>query len=216
MSTGKMRSRKGNIAEFAPALGIFLLIILFPMINLIGLGCGACVVALLSREAASAAGTSTTYQQALTEVKGVADRLVSSGLGKFGKLAPVGGYLGCGTDLFIVKTTIATNATQTFGPNSPITGTIDPDAQLFSYSCVSVYNVGPFLPLGGLPFVGTVPGIGQPVPLKFVTERSVEHLDGIGATSAPGSGDGGIITAPISGAPGPTLPGGPISPSSQQ
>lgn len=211
------RSQKGNIAEFAPALGIFFLIILFPLINLVGIGCGATVVALLSREAASAAGTSTTYQQALTEVKAVSDKMVSSGLGKFGKLSPVGGYLGCGTDLFIVKTAIATNQTQTFGPNAPIAGTVDPDAQLFSYSTVSVYNVGPFLPLGNLPFIGNVPGIGQPIPLKFITERSVEHLDGIGATSAPGSGDGGITTVPVSGPVGPTRPTdatGPMVPAS--
>lgn len=210
----RMRPRRcprGNIAEFAPALCIFFLIILFPMINLIGLGSGACVVALLNREASSNAGTATTYQEALTGMKGVADKMVSSGLGKFGKLAPVNGYLGCGTDLYIVKTTIATNATQAYGPNQPIAGTIDPDAQLFTYSTISVYNVGPFLPLGGLPFLGTVPGIGQAVRIKFTSDRSVEHIEGMGAAVVSGSGDGGITTSPAgTEVPQGTLPpGGP-------
>jgi len=50
----------GQMAEFAPALFIFLLITLFPLINLIGYATGVGTVQLIARQTAQAAGSSST------------------------------------------------------------------------------------------------------------------------------------------------------------
>lgn len=69
------------MAEFGPALIVFFLVILFPMINLIAMGTGAGTIYLLAKESAGKAGNSTTYADVLNAAESAAVQIASSGFG---------------------------------------------------------------------------------------------------------------------------------------
>lgn len=188
------RSGKALTAEFACALTVFLLIILFPLINLIGMAMAAGTQYILTVNAASRAGTATTYGDALAAMATAANEVTVSGFGRFGKLQPVNGFSGSGTDLFIQVTPIGgAGSTTNYGPNTPFAGAVDPSANVYEYQVRSLFDVGPFVNLGGFPFIGDVPGVGRPARLSFVANRLVEFdqglaLGGNGTTIAGGGG----------------------------
>ena len=71
---GRPRSRNqygggATTAEFAPALLIFFLVILFPLINLIMFAAGVGTAYLAAKQAASRASTQSTYTEALNVVQ---------------------------------------------------------------------------------------------------------------------------------------------------
>ncbi|MBZ0187294.1 MAG: hypothetical protein K8F91_13690, partial [Candidatus Obscuribacterales bacterium] len=156
-----MRSRKEKgaalTAEFALALFVFFMIILFPLINLIGLAMGAGTQYLLTKECVSSAGVSSDYGTALASMESTANKIASSGFGQFAKMAPIAGYSGSGTDLYIVRTPIATGNSVTYGPNSPFAGIVN-NTNIYEYQVRSTFDLGPFLNLSAVPFIGTVPG----------------------------------------------------------
>lgn len=183
------RHRNGvgaSMAEFGPALFVFFLFILFPLINLIALGTGAATVYLVAKQAASKAGSSATFGQALVASEARAYEIESGGFGKFAKLYPVGGFNGSGVDLFITETNIATNVSTQSGPNTPfVTNPVNTDNNLYSYDAVATYNVGPFMEMGGIPFIGSIPGIGSAVQLTYTASENVEHPEGLEAGIRP-------------------------------
>lgn len=192
------RSGKALTAEFACALTVFLLIILFPLINLIGMGMAAGTQYILTVNAATRAGTATTYGDALTAMAASANEITASGFGKFGKLQPIAGFSGSGTDLFIQVTPLGGGSTTNYGPNTPFAGAIDPNANVYEYQVRSIFDVGPFVNLGGFPFIGNVPGVGRPARFSFVASRMVEFDQGLamggngtGLAGAGGGGSGG-------------------------
>jgi hypothetical protein len=83
-----------QMAEFAPALMVFILAVAFPMINLLSFGAGYAALAFLGQQCAVQASNATSYQQALVEMKTQANTIAGSGIGQFAKLAPVGGFQG--------------------------------------------------------------------------------------------------------------------------
>src|SRR5579883_1061443 len=91
-------------AEFAPALIIFFLVILFPLINLIMFACGAGTAYLCAKQCASRAGTQSTFTDALNVVQQESASFVASGFGQFAKMTPVGGIGGSGINLSVVST----------------------------------------------------------------------------------------------------------------
>src|SRR5262245_14537088 len=81
----------GAAAEFAPALIIFFLVILFPLINLIMFATGYGTGYLCAKQCASRASTQNTFTDALNVVQQESATFVASGFGQFTKLAPIGG-----------------------------------------------------------------------------------------------------------------------------
>lgn len=173
----KTRAKKGSaqMAEFAPAMMIFLLIILFPLVNLLSFATGYASLAYLGQQCAVQAANSPSYQLALTEMQNMAAQVTNSGVGKFAKLTPVGGYKGCGADLYITATVIASSTATEYGPNTGLPTTPDPTNNIYEYTVKTSFNVGPFLDLHTFPFVGSIPLVGQPVLLRTVANRAIEH-----------------------------------------
>lgn len=213
----KVRSNEGAAltAEFAPALFVFFLIILFPLINLIGMATGASVVYFVAGQTAISAGNAASYPSALDQVQSTANTLASSGFGQFAKLQPVGGYNGCGVDLYTTQTSVTSSNVTTSGPNTPLAVNPDTSNNLYSYDTVATYDVGPFVNMGAMPFIGGIPGVGKPARLTFNASRNIEHPDGltgIGSVSnppaggsGPSAGGGGMTTPNPGGGGGPTV-----------
>lgn len=213
-------------AEFGPALIVLFLVILFPLINLISIATGASTIYFLSKESASKASNSTTYADALRAAEQVANRIASSGFGKFAKLQPVAGYNGSGIDLYVSDTNINSQNTTSYGPNTPPPIAINTNTNLYTYDVRATYDMGPFVNMGAVPFVKDIPGVGKPARMSFLASSSAEHPEGIGpgaastAAAPPGGigakppGGGGTVAPPIvSGPPTPIgigngLPGG--------
>ncbi|MCA9804612.1 MAG: hypothetical protein KC777_21730 [Cyanobacteria bacterium HKST-UBA02] len=208
----KVRSNEGAAltAEFAPALFVFFLIVLFPLINLIGMATGASVVYFVAGQTAISAGNAASYPSALDQVQSTANTLVSSGFGQFAKLQPVGGYNGCGVDLYTTQTSVNSSNVTTSGPNTPLAVNPDTSNNLYSYDTIATYDVGPFVNMSAMPFIGGIPGVGKPARLTFSASRNIEHPDaltGIGSISNPpaggsGPGGGGGMTLPNPGGGG--------------
>lgn len=167
-------------AEFAPALLVFLLIILFPLINLIMFAAGIGTGYLAAKQAAGRASTQSTYSEALAVVQQESAYFVSSGFGQFAKLAPIGGAGGSGMDLSVVATPYGGGSSPTeYTANSPIPTTADPNTNTYEYKVRAQFNVGPFMDLSSLPWIGNVPGLGPPAPMNFSATGSVEFPEGL-------------------------------------
>jgi hypothetical protein len=169
-----------GLAEFAPALFVFFLFIIFPLINFIALGTGAATVYLIAKQAATKAASSTTFGKAMMAAEAASYDIESGGLGVFSKLAPIGGFNGSGLDLYITETNIATNVSTRNGPNTPfVTNPIDPSTYLYSYDAEVTFNIGPFTDMHDVPWIGGVPGLGVPARLTYTASENVEHPEGI-------------------------------------
>ena len=178
-----------QISEFSVALTVFLLVLLFPLVNLISLSAAYATGFLAAKYAASRAGDSLNYMEAIAAAAAASKEIASSGLGKFASLKPVGGYDNSGMDLYLTDTNIASNVNITHGPNTPAVSALDPETYLYSYDAVMTYDVGPFLNLSAVPLLADVPALGKPVRMRFSANKAVEHLDGIVVAG------GGFITS---------------------
>ncbi len=205
----KKRSRRegSSLVEFAAVLIVFFLL-LFPLINLGSLACGAAGAYLVTRQASVIAANSPTFSSALANVPNEADTLVKTCLA-FTGIKPVGGINGKGIDLFITKTSMVDDTVQVFGPNCAVPGKLDLADGVYEYEAVSTFDVTPYLNLSSVPWIGTVPGLGCPARLRFQNVRACEHPEGIGGIGTllttyshvgfPGTGTVGTNTIPFEG-----------------
>jgi hypothetical protein len=175
----RMRIQKGSIAEFGPSLIVFLLIILFPIINLVGFACAAATVGFISRQTAHQAAVSPSYAVALKAVEREATFMANSCFGKFARLDPIGGVHGCGTDLYVHRTDVKTGEITTYGPNKSCPPPIDKNKYVYEYTTRVNYIVGPFVSMAKAPFVGDIPLVGKPASLNWFTSRLVEYPEGL-------------------------------------
>lgn len=192
---------KALTAEFAVALTVFLLVTLFPLINLIGFAMGAGTQYLMTVQCAGGAGASTTWNDALSAMDREAVIFANSGFGKFANLQPVGGHNNTGTDLYLIETSLAGNNVLSYGPNTGGPAALNSNNNVYEYQVRSTFDVGPFVNMSQMPWIGNVPGVGRPARLSFVAHRNCEFTDDLamGATGVPivavaGGGGGGYNT----------------------
>lgn len=194
----------GSTSEFGAVLIVLFLVILFPLMNLVALAAGAATLQLASNDSASHAGVSLNYGDALNAAANSCLRLQRSGFGKFTKMTPVGGVADTGVHLFIVRTDYSSSQVQYCGPDSPAVRPIDTSGYVYEYMTIVHCNVGPFVNLSFVPFLGDVPGLGKPALLSFTSHSAVENPLGIasegvlddGTLNMGGIGDGGGQSAP--------------------
>lgn len=186
----RLRTRSGNMSEFATALLVFFLFALFPLINLIMFAANCGTVALLTRNAANAAANSSTYGLALNAAQASVTNDLSGGFGKFSKLTANGGINNSGVDLYVVATPLAGGSSQVFGPNTPPTGTFDTSNFIYEYRASSSFTLQPFVNMSSVPFIGSVPVVGAAVPFSYVAERAVEDVSGLGVGTVANAGGG--------------------------
>jgi hypothetical protein len=169
----------GAIAEFAPVLFIFFLVILFPLINLIGFATSSATVLMITRQAASIAGSSTTWQEALSGMEQETQKWKNSGFGKFASITPVGGYNGSGADMLIATTNLSSGSTTYSAKNSGLGAAADTQNNIFEYQIRTQFMINPWLNMSGMPFIGSVPIVGKPAGCAYTANSNVEHPEGL-------------------------------------
>ncbi|MBI1269491.1 hypothetical protein GC174_03570 [bacterium] len=200
-STHRIRNQSGSAksAEFATALTVLFLLILFPLINLIGFAMGAGTQYLLTTQCVARAGASATFGEALTAMENTATSMTNSGLGHFANMQPVAGSSGTGTNLFVIRTPLGGSST-TYGPNTPYAGILDEENNVYEYQVRSTFDIGPFMSMSAVPWVSDIPGLGRPARLNFVASQVVEYSDGL---AMGGSGSSGTTASGSTGGSGP-------------
>ncbi|HEY9719312.1 MAG TPA: hypothetical protein V6C69_17680 [Trichormus sp.] len=179
------RKKTGNMSEFPLALLVLFMLLLFPLIDVVGLAIGAATASLLANQCSTRASELQNYGSALQTMNEEANQMFSSGFANFAKLKPVGGYNNCGADLWIITTNYHNNTVQPpFGPNKPFTGGIDPSTYLYELDTKVQCQVGPVVSLASMPWIGDVPGLGKPATLNFEAQRAAEYPVGLTQSSA--------------------------------
>ena len=188
------RRRGSSLAEFGPVLVVLILVIIFPLVNLLAWVAGYATVNNITQACGAEAANAASFSEALANVQKRANLLSQSGLAKFARIRPQGGYQSCGVDLYVVTTSIDADPNHKdptrghlFGPNTGLpadfaqTEKIEQSngAVMYEYSVRTNFWVGPVLDLSQLPFVGSVPMVGKDVLLGASTTRAVEHSDAL-------------------------------------
>ena len=188
--TRSNRERGSSMMELPPALLVFFFAVLFPLINLMGLAVGTATIAMIGQQTVQAAANASSYGQALNSMQTCAQNMMNTGFAKFAKLKPVQGYNQCGTDLYVLITTIASNKVQSTAANQPISQAIDTTNNLYEYQTRVVYKVVPFINMSGIPLVKNIPGVGSDSEIQWVSTSNVEFPDGL---LSSGSGKGQVV-----------------------
>mgnify|MGYP003384787042 CR=1 FL=1 len=182
LTTFRRKKRGSSLAEFGPAMWVFLMVIIIPLIDLFSFMWGVGTVMLASNLCASKAAGSRTYSEAIKAVNEVEDNL--AGFRGFAKLSP--------TDKSPrgVKLQVIANSTSG-GPGAPTVYAPPPvadkiptdratlDTTLYHYHVTAAYDVQPLFNFSGMEIFSKVPGLGMPVPVVYTSSSIVEHPDGL-------------------------------------
>lgn len=206
-SLATQRRRQGSsLAELAPVLFVFLFMVLFPMINLMGYVTGLATVALITTNCAVVAQNSNSFADALLQAKLTATLLANSPFGKFAHLHPIGGFGATGIDLYIDQTDPNDSQNNlSYGPNIGMPASASPNLALppgpsnqppsnyvYQYRVQAHYVAKPFLNLAGVPFIGSIPMLGKAAPISYTACRLIEHTESLGDSDNGGDiGTGG-------------------------
>lgn len=193
------KSSGSAIAEFAPALFIFLIIFLIPCINLVLYASAVATIQHISEEASRAAAVSSTQTEAISFVGGKATKLLTGagtggpGLQAYANLTPQGGVFsngtptGCKLEVLVRSNTDTTgNVTpidissgfQNLGANSPSVNNNAANNH-YEYRVTGTFIVNPFLNMAGIPFVGQIPAIGAPTTVSYASTAQIENVSGL-------------------------------------
>lgn len=190
------RNQAGSagVAEFVIALLVIVMVV-FCLIDLVATTSSYAAITLASRQASFKAATADSIDSALFEMQNAVTGLADSGFGRFAHLKPVGGYNGCGADLFINVTQIATGSTSVIGPNlgiqrPPGSKQIESDVNIYECAARLTYEMGPLVPLTGIPLLKDIPGCGKPALIQVSTNIALEQPErlAIGASADPAAG----------------------------
>ncbi len=170
------RNSHGNLAEFGPALLLFLALILFPVWACIRVGATSAGVYLIVTHAADAAAKAPNYGLALSSANRVLSQMISSPIGRLACLDPKS--LKC-LDLYVNERITATGETNAFGPDEPLRKPISAAVNSYEYEVRGYYTFEPLLAKTVLPGLEKVPLLSEPLTLPFRAVRAVEYPDGL-------------------------------------
>lgn len=183
------RSQCGShIAEFGPVLFIIIILILFPLADLVTYLCGVSTVQLAVTEGSRAAATADTPNDALIAMEKAVKNVASSGMGSFTKLQGEGGYNGCGCKLNLHITSALNGKSQTLEIPSqfPLPEELRPGTktnksdQIYQYLVSGEFTVSPLVDMSGIPGL-KIPML-SPTRVSYTAEHAVENLQGLNAT----------------------------------
>jgi hypothetical protein len=193
----KVRNKRGSseLSEFAPVLYIMFLIILLPLLDLVSVFVAGSTQYLATNDFAAKAATQADYSSTLNSMANEASQFQLNGLAQFVHMVPEGGYTGCGDDLYVLVTDLASGSVTSSAANQPLSQPINTQTSMYEISVNSVYSVAPLVTLAAVPILGDIPGLGKPVTLAFTANRPVEHPGGLqAAPSGSVVGAGGPVT----------------------
>ncbi len=188
-----MRNNRGSseIAEFGPVVYVLFLIVLLPLLDLSALLVAGATQFLTTNDLAAKAATQANYSASLSSMVSEAYRFQSNGLARFVHMVPEGGYTGCGDDMYVLTTDLASGTVTSSEANQTVGSPVNTSAAMYELSIKSIYNVSPLVSLDAVPVLQNVPGIGKPATLTFIANRPVEHPGGLESSPQGGVGSGG-------------------------
>jgi hypothetical protein len=178
----KRRNRKGNaIAEFGPALWVFFVLIIIPLIDMASFLWGVGTVMLAANLGVKTCAGARTYSEAINLVNGTETDLAT--FRSFAIVTPTGGAPR-GVRLQVIGYPVSGSGGATVYPPPPAPNRIPVDRatldnNMYEYQCIASYDVQPLFNFNGLPVFGNVPGLGTPVPVSFTATATVEHPEGL-------------------------------------
>ena len=178
-------------ADFAVCMFVFLMIALFPLIDLLAVAVGAATVAFSATQAAARAASATNFPDAVEAAMSENYGITYGGLGRFARLSPQGGLGGTGIDLYVHASNINNGQVKIYGPNAAVSDPIDSTANVYEYCARASFDVGPLVNLSFVPFVNQIPGVGRPFRLGYSAFRAAEFSDGLSGTGSATSPWGG-------------------------
>lgn len=186
------------MSEYSICITVLLLFFVLPLIDLLSLASGAGVLLLENMQQATKASQQQSFSDALAVLPDEANRFSTTGLCRYLSLQPIAGYRNTGTDLYICADSFRTGdqASKVFPDNQPLPPPIDTSTYVYELCAKTTYYIYPLVSLHAVPFIGSVPGLGLPVAIKFETRRMIEHPLGFCASKVASALNGG--TLPIS------------------
>jgi hypothetical protein len=172
----KFRVRKhtgGAIAEFGPALIIFFVIILFPLLDFLTFADGVAAVSYAASAAARAAGPATTRALAKANMQQAGRQIIGaegtpSALTAFAKLKPADNS---GLTLTVVEIGNDGQVKNTYADGVAIADAeITSGDNFFQYQVTANYGVG---------LMWAIPGFPDSMPMTFTGTTMVEHPEGL-------------------------------------
>lgn len=206
----KLRSQRGasSTAEFIPALFVLVLLFILPMLNLMPIVLGAGFTYLVSNQAATRAAGQSSYAEALLEANKEVQAFNGSAWSKLLQMTPVGGYMTNGFDLYTDETlTSGAGTTTSYGPNTAMTAIPNQQANIYEYKVHCTYSLSPFVNLSNLPFIGSVPGIGQPYLMSMNAHKAVEIPESLSGINNAVAFTGGAAPFQLDSIAGSSVPG---------
>jgi hypothetical protein len=176
--------RGANIAEFAPAIIVFFLVILFPLIDFIGVATGYATCYFATRQAASAAGIASTFTVAKNSAVANLQKIQQDGFGKFARIDPIGGLSNTGGHIWLVRTGLTSMKTEFLGPDAFMPDGPDLLQYIYEYRVTTRQRVGPLVPLP-IGLIADVPGLSSPFLVSITCCAQAEHPEGLASVNQP-------------------------------
>lgn len=169
----QFRQSGGSIAEFGPALIIFFVIILFPLLDFLTFADGVAAISYAASAAARAAGPATTRALAKSNMQQTGSQIIGTAgapapLTAIAKLRPADNS---GLTLTVIEIGNDGQVKNTYSDGQAI-----PDADLtsgenfFQYQVTANYGVG---------LMWAIPGFPDSMPMTFTGTTMVEHPEGL-------------------------------------
>lgn len=205
MAARHCRKKRGSQMSEFPIILFILFLMFFPLMNLLMMACGACTVWLIAQQTAATAAEQKSFADSLTAASTTANQIAQSGLAKWVRLAPVGGWQTSGVNLFVEKMEYKASGSGQYwlyGPNCSAPVPAQSSDYIYSIKSEATFNVGPFMPMAGIPFVGDIPGVGVPAAISITGGKAVEEPEHIVTTSNNLLANSGTTISNVSGQPG--------------
>jgi hypothetical protein len=167
------RSHNGSTAEFAPALLVLFVIMVFPLIDLLAVAVGYADAWVLSVRWASIAAGSTGIESGTSLVERDCTKSMQTGLANLVKLSVPD------IRVYGVRTKVMDGSVEYIGPRERANPPLNTTDYVYEYMTKAQFEQQPFVTMGGLPGLQSVPGLGAPFKYTLSQMRAVEHLEGL-------------------------------------
>ena len=148
-----------ELAQFIPAIYVLFLLITLPVLDVLTLFIAGTTQYLVTNDIAAKAATQSDFTSALNTVANEASQFQTTGLAGFVQMVRAGGYIGCGHDLNVLATDIASGAVTSSGANQPLNQPINSQTKMYELSVQSLYSISPLISLAPVPLLGNIPGL---------------------------------------------------------
>jgi len=176
MKNNMTRNSRGSLAEFGPALVLFFVFLVVPMLSLARLGMSTAAIYFIVDRAADKASKAPSYDAAMSRANEAVDDLINSPIARFSGLKADGVGQVC---LYVDEHVTMSDTANVISRDQLLRKPIYPEVNTYEYEVQSSYSLEPLLPACGLPWLGKIPFLCAPVTLTVRAVRPVEYPDGL-------------------------------------